>query len=337
MQIVGKDLIMKKVSIIVPVYNLENCLSKCLETLINQTYTNFEVILIDDGSKDGSYEICKDFCKKDNRFRVLHHDNHGVSFSRNKGLESASGEYVIFVDGDDEVLPDMLAHYVTAMEDSQADVTIGGLVFIEENGLQINKIPEKEGIFRQEIWNEFCKDGTGIYGYVPNKMYRLQLLKKENIRFREDMSAQEDLEFALSVYSKSQLFCLISYSGYLYYHVQGKRKMPVNDLIENQIKMLKYAYRAKTSKESIDAVIKKIQEMVYGALFHSDSEADICELTKIENLKIILSHGKGQHGEKKWILKLFLSEKYAVIYQYFRIRNGLKKWLGKVAGNGYVE
>lgn len=320
---------MKKVSIVVPVYNLEHCLSRCLESLIRQTYTDFEVILIDDGSKDKSYEICKFLCKMDKRFQVFHYDNHGVSFARNKGMKVASGEYIMFVDGDDEVLPDMLEHYVLAMEKSQADVVIGGLTFIEENKEKIEKKPVKEGIFRQEIWNEFCKDNQGIYGYIPNKMYRLQLLKKEGMSFREDMSAQEDLEFALSVYSKSQLFCQISYSGYLYYHVEGKRRMPVDDLIENQLKLLKYAHRANASEKSIETVIQKIQEIIYCSLFHSENKANICELARIENLREILSYDKIQHGERKWILKLFLSKKYAFIYWYFKTRRRLKKLLGK--------
>ena len=319
---------MKKASIIVPIYNLEHCLKRCLVTLANQTYTDFEVILVDDGSEDGSYDICHDYCEQDERFQVLHFDNHGVSFARNRGIEVASGEYIMFIDGDDEVLPDMLSNYVDAMEVSRADIVIGGMTYIEKNGRRIIKQPAKEGVFRQEIWNEFCKDKTGIYGYVPNKMYRAELLRKEELRFREDMPAQEDLEFALSYYSKSQLFCLITYSGYLYYHVQGKRNISITDLIGNQMKLLECAYKGKASKESLDNVITKLQEIVYGALFHSEDKEDIYKLSKIANTRLVICCGRAQRGEKKWILKLFLAEHYTVIYLYFRMRKRIKQFLG---------
>ena len=96
------------ISIIVPVYNVEEYLPECLDSIINQTYSNFEAILVDDGSTDASGAICDDYCLKDRRFRVIHQKNAGLGFARNTGLDNAAGMYVQFVDSDDTVLPDML-------------------------------------------------------------------------------------------------------------------------------------------------------------------------------------------------------------------------------------
>lgn len=320
---------MKIVSVIVPVYNLEHCLIRCLESLVNQSYSDFEVILIDDGSTDDSYNICNGFSQKDSRFCVMHYDNHGVSFARNRGLEKAMGDYVMFVDGDDEILSDMLMSYVSAIEKSRADVVIGGLTLIEEDGGREIKAPAQKGTFSSEFWNELCKDNSGVYGYVSNKLYRRQLLENNKIRFREDMTAQEDLAFALSAYEKSKEFCLIEYSGYLYYRVPGKRRMPIKDLLENQIKLQHEAKAAGALETNIMCVIDRIQGMVYNAAFGVEDEAEFGQWADIDGLKDILKQKKICQIEKKWIISLFIKEKYAVIYQYFQFRKKLKRILRK--------
>ena len=104
-------------SIIVPVYNSESFIKVCLDSILEQTYPDFELLLIDDGSTDRSGEICDKYAGKDSRIRVFHEKNEGVSASRNKGLEMASGRYVNFVDSDDWVSPDYLQSYVDARKD----------------------------------------------------------------------------------------------------------------------------------------------------------------------------------------------------------------------------
>ena len=102
----------RKISIIVPVYNAENGLNVCLDSLKGQTYKNFEVILINDGSTDKSGDICDIYTKKDDRFKVIHSENSGVSSARNKGLDAYTGDYIIFVDSDDEVKNNMRRNVV---------------------------------------------------------------------------------------------------------------------------------------------------------------------------------------------------------------------------------
>ena len=193
---------MELVSIVIPVYNCETKLKRCLQSVQKQTYKDIEVLIVNDGSTDNSLQVCEEFCKQDVRFHVFNQKNHGVSYSRNQGIKKANGQYLMFVDGDDEVLPDMVQQYIVSAKNGRADVVIGGLQMMKQNGDIVYKVPTVYGnIDKTKLWEMICEDNTGTFGYVPNKLYRLQLIVEENILFREDMSAQEDLEFALSAFS----------------------------------------------------------------------------------------------------------------------------------------
>ena len=120
-----------ELSIIVPVYNVEQVLEKCLLSIKNQTYQNYEVIMIDDGSNDKSGKICDKYMEKDNTYRVIHKKNEGVSKARNYGLDMAKGKYVMFIDSDDSILPDMFEKYINEIKISNVDVVIGGVIQYE--------------------------------------------------------------------------------------------------------------------------------------------------------------------------------------------------------------
>lgn len=108
----------ERISVIVPVYNAEKTIARCIETLLGQTYGNIELLLVDDGSKDGSLAICREYAEKDNRITVIHKENGGVSSARNAGIEMAKGDYILFVDSDDYVEPDYVSAMVTAAKES---------------------------------------------------------------------------------------------------------------------------------------------------------------------------------------------------------------------------
>ncbi|HEV1835941.1 TPA: glycosyltransferase family 2 protein, partial [Streptococcus pneumoniae] len=115
---------MKKVSIILPVYNVEQYIKKCLESIQQQTYPNLEVIIVNDGATDKSVEYCEQICKIDSRFSVTHKENGGLSDARNVGIDKAKGDYLIFVDSDDFVSQDMVSYLVSSMENNEADIAI---------------------------------------------------------------------------------------------------------------------------------------------------------------------------------------------------------------------
>ena len=119
---------MKKISIIVPVYQAEKYISKCIESIVNQTYKNLEIILVDDGSTDRSGEICDEYGKKDNRIVVVHNKNKGVSVARNCGLDIATGDYITFVDSDDYIDLQMYSEMMKVVEKYSCDVVYSGSV-----------------------------------------------------------------------------------------------------------------------------------------------------------------------------------------------------------------
>lgn len=188
------------VSIVIPAYNAEKTITRCVQSLLRQKYRHFELLLVNDGSKDQTLSLCQTLAKEDPRIIVIDKENGGVSSARNLGIERAKGEYIVFVDADDWVEPDYLSNF---MDNKQPD----GLVVCEVTHDEVisPKPLEKKIMSIPEAQIEVL--GTKyIFGYPVNKMYDLHLIKRIHIRFDENITMGEDL-----------LFCM----QYLY-HCQGK-------------------------------------------------------------------------------------------------------------------
>ena len=125
---------MAEISIIVPVYQVEKYIRQCIESILAQTFTDFELILVDDGSKDNSGKICDEYAEKDKRIRVIHKENDGLSDARNKGLDNASGNYFMFVDGDDYISPNMAECLYKKISEAKADIAACNYRYIFEDG-----------------------------------------------------------------------------------------------------------------------------------------------------------------------------------------------------------
>ena len=184
------------ISIIVPVYNCEPLLPRCIDSLCAQHYSNFELILINDGSSDRSGDICDAYAARDSRLRVIHQRNAGVSAARNRGLECSRGDFLCFVDGDDYVDADYLDAFVSGLDDA-TDLVFQGM--IEEHGGQaIRKIPEAHRYDRKAVPDGISDiNKWAMFGYVWNKLYRRSLIEQRKLRFRTDCSLSEDRLFAL--------------------------------------------------------------------------------------------------------------------------------------------
>ena len=130
------------ISIIVPIYNVEKYLKKCIDSIINQTYKNLEIILVDDGSPDNCGKICDEYAKKDNRIKVIHKENGGVSSARNVGVENATGEYIGFVDSDDYIEKDMYEVLINNLKKENADISIISNYEVYKNKIIENKKKE---------------------------------------------------------------------------------------------------------------------------------------------------------------------------------------------------
>ena len=190
------------VSIIVPIYNVEKYLSKCIDSILAQTYNDIEVILVDDGSPDNCPMICDEYAQKDNRVIVIHQKNAGVSAARNAGLKVAQGEYIGFVDPDDWISQAMDHDMIFAIERENADLAICGYDYYDEDGNIDSKrayqTKEDELISQKEFMSRLSDMPPTVRQGTCNKLFRAELLS--DISFKKHMHSAEDVLF-LSEYS----------------------------------------------------------------------------------------------------------------------------------------
>lgn len=163
------------ISIIVPVYNIKKYLNRFLVSIVSQTYKNIEIILINDGSTDGSDEICNEWAKKDSRIKCIHQKNSGVSISRNVGLNQSKGQYIMFLDGDDEVAFEMCEKMLYKIRHEKADLSYCGYLFLSDN---INKtyIPNNCAFFSEEEMLSALFLDKSFYCVVWNKLFKRDIL-----------------------------------------------------------------------------------------------------------------------------------------------------------------
>lgn len=182
---------MSKISVIVPIYNIEKFLPRCLDSILSQTYRNLEIILVDDGSKDCSGEIADQYAKKDSRIKVIHQVNSGVSVARNRGLDQATGDYIGFVDGDDYVEPDMYETLMQIINEHHVDIAHCGyqMVYPSRVDYYYNS-GEKIKLSHDEGLLELLK-GTKVEPGLWNKLYKAELFKQ--IRLPVGVTETEDL------------------------------------------------------------------------------------------------------------------------------------------------
>lgn len=210
---------MKKLTIIIPAYNSERYIEKCIFSILKQTYTNLEIIIIDDNSMDNTYDICKKIEKNDARVKIIRNiENKGVSISRNIGINVATGEYMTFVDADDYIEEDMYEILINRLENEKVDIAMCNF-FTELNGKDTRAKKEDKEIMVDNIkmLNDiFLSDY--FCGFVWNKIYKADIIKKNNLRFDNNIFICEDLLFNCQYISKIK-------KGYyttrkMYYYVQ---------------------------------------------------------------------------------------------------------------------
>lgn len=209
------------VSILVPIYNAETYLSQCIESILGQTYANLQVILIDDGSIDNSYAICKEYVKLDTRVELYHQENQGVAITRNNLLEKVRGDYVLFIDADDWVESDMVESLVDLAETHNADIVTCKNV-INDSVCQKDSIKLDTWSQEETIYHFLCH--IILNGSLWNKLIRTRLLN--GIKFQPDISFGEDALFCWQVLQCTQKVVQTSAQ---YYHYRMN-----NDSISHQ-------------------------------------------------------------------------------------------------------
>ena len=214
-------------SIIIPVYNAEKTLERCLCSLRQQSFTDYEVLLIDDGSQDGSYEICKGFAEEDARFNVIRQDNRGPSAARNEGLKRAKGTYLCFVDSDDYVVPEYLSRLSQAIEKSKAEVLFFGYYSVDQNGTELGTHLPPTGIDGFALLEALSEEN--LFGYTWIKCFLRELVG--DYRFPEAITLHEDEIFTCRVLEKTDNVAVVPEAVYCY--VSGGPNMLTGRTYEN--------------------------------------------------------------------------------------------------------
>lgn len=193
------------VSVIVPAYNVEKYLSRCLDSILAQTYKYIEVIIVDDGATDKTGEIADQYAKRFKNIRCIHKKNGGLSDARNSGMECVRGEYVLFVDSDDWIESNLIEDNLQLMLKNDVEVIVWGYYadFVDDKEVTINtiEINSPEGCCRKNVNPEMLieKDVLGLVGYAWNKMYSVNLLKRQEAEFVKGLSLVEDILFNVPV------------------------------------------------------------------------------------------------------------------------------------------
>lgn len=239
---------MEKISVIVPVYNAEKYIEKCINSILSQTYKEFEIIAVDDGSTDGSLNILLELQKEhSNKIRVFSQENKGVGAARNFAIENAEGDYIAFVDSDDWIDDNYLQILKDALSEDNDIVISGFKRFNRDYELQYKKIPENEE------WSKFK------YCSVAGKIYRKGLISDNNIRYRK-FKIGEDAFFNIACYAKTDKVIVAEYAGYCNYEnihsVTNKKEYSKEDSFINVLKAI-------DSELCLDSIDEKIMFFYY--------------------------------------------------------------------------
>lgn len=241
-------MIAPKVSVVVPVYNSEKYLNKCLDSVINQTLHEIEIICINDGSTDGSADILDSYAKKDSRLKIITQENQGLSTTRNNGIKISRGEYISFVDSDDWIDEDFLEKLYYSAKNSNADIAVCSIVKIKNNKPKKlftikNKIQATKTIDKYKI----CKLPRSCY--VVNRLYKKELFTENNIFFNTGVYF-EDIEFSHKILHYSKKLITVPQVAYYYFNnpqsiVSVNSDKKYHDYwmaINNSIKFIKYNF-----------------------------------------------------------------------------------------------
>lgn len=280
-----------KVSVIVPVYKVEQYLDKCVESIVNQTYKNLEIILVDDGSPDNCPSLCDAWSKKDCRIIVIHKENGGLASARNAGLDIATGNYISFIDSDDYIDKDLYLDNLKIFKESDVDIVGFGINQIYEG--KKNTIAMIDGLMSSEdaIKHLLLWDGT-VRSFAWNKIYKKEIIG--NIRFIDALKFGEDTPFVFSVLCSSYKY----YQNALPYYFYLRRD---NSLIGNEF------------NENKILTIKASQIIYNSCRMHNKKYIEFAECSIAFNCLVLI---RSLYLTKKWRFKFYNS--YLEIRQVMR-------------------
>lgn len=212
---------MELITVVVPIYNMGRYLKRAVDSLLNQTYKNYEIILVDDGSTDDCPDICDDYAKKVDKISTIHKENGGLSSARNAGIKIAKGRYIIFPDPDDWVEPSYLEFLYVLQQKYDVDLAISGHYVDHQGGSHIHNENGKECVLTKEEALDLVLGPFAFCGFAWNKLYNLELIKKYDLKFDLEFGMAQDLYFAFEYLLQCKSVVYSSMPTYHYFQHEG--------------------------------------------------------------------------------------------------------------------
>lgn len=319
------------ISVVVPVYNVENYLKKCIDSIINQTYKKLEIILVDDGSTDSSKEICDEYIKKDGRIKVIHKENGGLSSARNVGIDIANGKYICFIDSDDWIEKSMLEKLINIAKNNNFDIVLCDyfIAYDEKNQIQKEDIEYKE-YSNYEALNKMYDDKLGVSMIIAwNKLYNIHLF--DDIRYPIG-KIHEDEFTTYKLIFKADKICYSNEK--LYYYRQQDKSITNSKFNKKRLDILQaFEERAYYMKNIVkdEILYKKTLTEYYGVIIKYYFKYRENYMEDKKTLKNMLKKARSIYVKNmfyfKWNLKL------RIIYTTFIINPSIYKTIERISLN----
>lgn len=326
-------------SVIVPVYKVEKYLRQCIDSLLNQTYKDFELILVDDGSPDGSGRICDEYATADSRVRVLHKENGGSNSARKVGMELAEGKYIVCVDGDDFVSAEHLWYFADAIEKYSPDVVVGGFIkaYEDESKNVTNILPYRKGIYsreelEKEIFPLLIQNNKAEY-FAPSvwaKAYRADLYKKMQQAVDDRIKIGEDGACTIPcIYHASSLY--VTDKATYYYRqnptsiTQEKKAFSwegpklIHEHLERLIDMNEGDFREQLYRKTVHELFTVVVSQFYRKEPYKEIVADIDAHLKTDIYAEAIRHAKFKSAKGRLAASALKYRLYPLIRIFSRI------------------
>lgn len=303
----------KLVSIIIPLYNNEQYISDCLQSIVEQTYKNIEIIVVDDGSSDSSYNVACEYQEKHNCIKVVKKSNGGVSSARKRGFQESKGDYIMFVDSDDKLLPELVEKLI----EREADIVCSNITHIKNNTNWIQRNGVGEGEYSTEEEMNYIKDnmiylkGTdefGILGYLPGKLFKREIVKKVFNNYNTNIYIAEDEAFVYSAILQCKSLQIIDDSLYCYIH-RCYSAMEKKDykILNNFSEYYEYLYNIFSEEKEHQLLIKQLEKhMMFwlntvlinkmGFMYYKDRRYSVNDIEDFIGKRIVI-YGTGNVGK----------------------------------------
>ncbi len=331
---------MTKVSIIIPVYNKQFYLNRTLDSVLDQEFSDFELIVVDDGSTDDSLAILNEYAEKDRRISVIHTENYGVSHARNVGLERAKGEWIQFLDGDDRIKTDYLQKCQAIIADPEIDIIFSEFDKTSINGdvvstIRVPAVGKDGSTLDRFIQYQYQ---NGFYGFISNKLFRKSLLKKTQAKFNESLKLAEDLDFFVQLYKGSSMAYYLPAKSFDYLQTQENYLYNTNIDYLGQLDIQKKIRQWVIDKKRFDQYKSVVDQRVcsyavyavFDAALRGEDIHPICNRLLQDNIVLkCLDPSYVRHKAHKRIVASLQKNDINGLARYLKTRETIKRLFGR--------